>query len=245
MYRRAALAAWVAVVALCVSGCKKPSERGRVTSDALSSANKIVVLGSSTSAGYGPKDPDNAYVARYEAYLARAFPQFGLVNLAVGGQTTYHIQPSGFTPPAHRPRPVEGKNITAALALKPRAIIVNLPSNDTAENVSEAEQLANFNRVADLAKAAHVLLWVTTTQPRDFTNAAQIQEQQHVRDAILAAFAPRALDFWTPFATANGKIKPEYGAGDGTHLNDAAHALLRDIVVRAKIPETVLQATPP
>jgi lysophospholipase L1-like esterase len=233
------------LVVLGVFGCKKPSDAGRATSrnDAVdhSQSGKIVVLGSSTSQGVGPKDSENAYLARYEAYLAREFPQFTLVNLAVGGQTTYHIQPTGFRPPAGRPEPVKGKNITAALTLTPSAIVVNMPSNDVAENISETEQLANFNRVADLAKAAHVLLWVTTTQPRDFENASQITEQQRVRDAILATFAPRALDFWTPFATAEGKIKPEYGAGDGVHLNDAAHARLRDILVKAQIPQTVLQ----
>jgi lysophospholipase L1-like esterase len=202
---------------------------------------KIVVLGSSTSAGTGPKDPKNAYVVRYQAYLAQQFPHFTLVNLAVGGQNTYHIQPTGFTPPANRPAPVEGKNITAALALQPNAIVVNMPSNDTAANVTTSEQLANFERVADLANAAHVLLWVTTTQPRDFGNAAQITEQQQVRDAILTSYAPRTLDFWTPFATAEGKTKPEYGAGDGIHLNDAAHAILLDIVVAAQIPQTVRQ----
>ena len=47
----------------------------------------IVVLGSSTSAGIGPRDPKNAWVARYQRYLAEQFPSFTLTNLAVGGQT--------------------------------------------------------------------------------------------------------------------------------------------------------------
>ena len=197
----------------------------------------IVVLGSSTSAGTGPKEPKNAWVRRYQARLAERFPKLKLVNLAVGGQTTFEIQPTGYVPPPNRPAPVPGKNITAALALRPDAIIVNLPSNDQASNYTLAEQLANYDRIASLAADAHVQLWVSTTQPRNFGDAAQLAGLMQARDAIVQKFAPRTLDFWTPFATPNGHIKAAYDAGDGTHLNDAAHAILERIVEDAHIPE--------
>lgn len=202
----------------------------------------IVVLGSSTSAGSGPSDPKNAWVPRYASYLAGRFPSFAVSSLAVGGHTTYHIQPSSYTPPAGRPSPARGHNIDAALQLRPRAVIVNMPSNDTASRYSVAEQLANFERVAVLADRAHVPLWVTTTQPRNFGDPAQLTTQVAVRDAIRRRFAARALDFWTPFAAPSLKLAPRFDAGDGTHLNDAAHALLRDVVVAAGIPEAVQQA---
>ncbi len=204
----------------------------------------IVVLGSSTAAGTGPKDPKNAWVMRYKTYLAGEFPKFVLVNLAVGGQTTFEIQPSDYKPPANRPKPVEGKNITAALKLKPSAIIINTPTNDQASNFPVSEQLANYDRIAALTTAAHVLLWVATSQPRNFTNAAQLTSLMQVRDAISKKFTPRALDFWTPFAKADGTIKTEYDSGDGTHMNDAAHAILANTVIAAQIPEKVL-AQPP
>ncbi len=200
----------------------------------------IVVLGSSTSAGTGPKDPNNAWVPRYRNYLAAEFPQFKLTNLAVGGQTTYHIQPTGFVQPQGRPAPVTDKNITAALALHPGAIIVNMPSNDAASNIPLSEQVANYDRVAKLARDARVLLWVTTSQPRNFDNDAQHALLTQARDAINTKFAPRALNFWTTFADASGNIKAEYNSGDGTHMNDAAHALLQAIVVAAKVPDAVL-----
>lgn len=202
----------------------------------------IVVLGSSTAAGIGPKDAKNAWVARYQAHLAAHFPNVTLVNLAVGGQTTFEVQPTGYVPPSNRPAPVEGKNITAALRLNPRAIIVNLPSNDQASNYPLAEQLANYERLASMARDAHVALWVSTTQPRNFNAPAQIADLMQARDAINAKFAPRALDFWTPFAAANGFIKAGYNAGDGTHMNDAAHAILARIVEAAKIPESFAEA---
>lgn len=197
----------------------------------------IVVLGSSTSAGIGPKEAKNAWVARYQVYLAERFPNVSLVNLAVGGQSTFEIQPTGYLPPANRPAPVQGKNITAALALKPSAIIVNLPSNDQANHFPLAEQLANYDRVANSSASAQVPLWVSTTQPRNFDSSAQLEDLMRARDAISKKFAPHTLDFWTPFATADGSIKAGYNAGDGTHLNDSAHAILASIVEAARIPE--------
>ena len=140
-------------------------------------------------------------------------------------------------PPPNRPAPAHGKNITAALALQPNAIIVNLPSNDQASNYPLAEQLANYERIASLARSAQVLLWISTTQPRNFNDAAQLENLTQARDAISKNFAPRTLDFWTPFAAPNGFIKASYDSGDGTHLNDAAHAILSGIVEAAHIPE--------
>jgi lysophospholipase L1-like esterase len=226
-------------------GCRSRSAPTSGSAAARSSAAldpkkaAIVLLGSSTSAGTGPKDPDNAWAARYADYLAQRFPDFQLVNLAVGGQTTYHIQPTGFVPPPNRPAPAPEKNITAALALGPRGVIVNMPSNDSAENVPAPEQLQNLERVASLAEARGIPLWVSTTQPRNFSDEKQRTTQSLVRDQIQARFAPRVLDFWKPFATSEHTIKPEFDAGDGVHLNDAAHSLLVDIVIAAHIPETI------
>ncbi|HEY0468113.1 MAG TPA: SGNH/GDSL hydrolase family protein [Polyangiaceae bacterium] len=229
----------------CTEGSASSSSRSGVGADsagAIPQANpsvhgSIVVLGSSTAAGTGPKDPNNAWVARYRAKLRQQFPNVTLVNLAVGGQTTFELQPTGYVPPPNRPAPVEGKNITAALALKPSAIIVNLPSNDQANHYPLDEQLANYDRLANLAQSAQVPLWVSTTQPRNFGDSAQLENLTQARDAINKKFAPRTLDFWTPFAAPNGFIKPIYNSGDGTHLNDAAHAIVVKIVEAARIPE--------
>ncbi len=199
----------------------------------------IVVLGSSTSAGVGPKDPDDAYVPRYVAILARQFPSFSLVNLAVSGHTTYHVQPSGFVPPADRPAPAEGKNISAALALRPAAIFVNLPSNDAAAGFPASEQLDNLARLARLADDAQVLLWLTSTQPRRLA-PAQVSVQRQMREEILNRYSPRALDFWTPLAATDGSLQPQYDSGDGIHLNGAGHSVLLKLVVGARIPQVVL-----
>lgn len=240
----------LAFLLLSCTGCKERAEQSPASTPRANASDRqllepvsrsvrgsIVVLGSSTAAGIGPKHPKNAWVARYQAFLAARFPNVTLVNLAVGGQTTFEVQPTGYVPPANRPAPVEGRNITAALRLNPRAVVVNLPSNDQANNYPVSEQLANYDRLADSARSAHVQLWVSTSQPRNFNEAAQIDELKEMRDAILEKFSPHVLDFWTPFASPTGFIKASYNAGDGTHLNDAAHAILANIVEAARIPE--------
>lgn len=200
----------------------------------------IVVLGSSTAAGTGPKDPKNAWVERYRAHLAQAFKNFQLINLAVGGYTTYNEQPDDFVPPQGRPAPDKAHNITMALSKHPGAIIINLPGNDTASGVTLKEQTDNFARMTDLAGSASVLVWVATSQPRNFADQAQRMLQMQVRDAINAKYGDHALDFWTQFAEADGKIKAMYDSGDGIHMNDDAHALLAQEVIDAKVPEAIL-----
>lgn len=210
----------------------------------------IVVLGSSTAAGTGPKLPANAWVERYRAYLKAHFPKFTLTNLAVGGYTTYQMQPSDYAPPGNLPKPDKNHNITAALALRPNAIIINMPSNDTNANYPAADQLANFDRVTTLAAQSGASCWVTTSQPRNFTGDSDaVQQTKHgllmtVRDAIEQKYGDHTLDFWTKFADPQGNIKDMYGAGDGTHMNDDAHALLVQAVIKAKIPEAVLAKKP-
>jgi lysophospholipase L1-like esterase len=200
----------------------------------------IVVLGSSTAAGTGPKNPANAWVERYRAYLTKEFVNFELINLAVGGYNTYNEQPDGFVPPEGRPAPDKAHNITMALSKNPDAILINLPGNDTASGVTFQEQMDNFGRMTDLASQAGVLVWVATTQPRNFGEQAQRMLQMQVRDAVNTKYGEHALDFWNPFADADGKIKAMYDSGDGIHMNDDAHALLAQKVIDAKVPEAIV-----
>jgi len=130
----------------------------------------------------------------------------------------------------------------AALALKPDAILISLPSNDQAEGYGLEEQLANYDRLAAAAGSARVPLWVTTTQPRNFRETERRQGLLAARQAILRRFSPRAPDFWTPLADSAGLIRPELDSGDGTHVDDAGHALLARVVIEQRIPEAVLEA---
>ena len=95
-------------------------------------------------------------------------------NIAIGGATTYKMQPDWYTPPANRSGfPVDKtRNIDKAISLNPDGIIINYPSNDAANNFTLQEQKDNFLRVKAKADSAGIPIWVTTTQPRNFANAS-------------------------------------------------------------------------
>ena len=155
-------------------------------------------------------------------------------NLAVGGYTTYDIMPTGFIPPPNRPTPKIGRNISKAVTYVPEAIIINLPSNDVNLGYSINEQLSNYDTILSVASDNNIPVWVTTTQPRNFSSG-QILKQIEMRDSTFVRFGEKAVDFWTTIADTGGSIDPLYDSGDGIHLNDKAHAILFSRVVDAKV----------
>jgi lysophospholipase L1-like esterase len=201
-------------------------------------ASFVVVLGSSTAAGYGLADPSTSWVRRYTSYLAADLPGSTVTNLAVSGYTTYQIQPTGTVNPSGRPAVDAAHNITAALALHPDAIVVNMPSNDAATGVPVEDTMTNLKTVAARASAAHVLIWVSTTQPRQLA-ADGIALLIGVRDRTKQEFGDRALDFFTPLAAADGTPLPLYNQGDGIHPNAEGHRLLFEQVRMADLPAVI------
>ena len=203
-----------------------------------SESQYIIVLGSSTAAGVGVTTSDSAWVTRYTKYVQQRNTAVYIINLAVGGYTTYEILPDGYDTPANRPSPAIGHNITKALSYSPIAIIINLPSNDAAYNYSVDEQLFNYSVVMDKADSANVPVWVATTQPRNLTDI-QRQSLMEVRDSTYSIWGDYAIDFWSTIADESGKIVSAYGSGDGIHLNNAGHRILYNRVVNENIPITI------
>jgi lysophospholipase L1-like esterase len=199
----------------------------------------IVVLGSSTAAGYGLRDPQTSWPRRYAAFLATR--GWKLSNLAVSGYSTYQIQPTGTANSPERPEVDRDHNITAALALQPDAIIVNLPSNDAAMTVPVADSLANIKVVATKARDAHVLFWVTTSQPRSLP-PEQVRLIVDYRDRIKQDYGTYALDFFTPLAALDATPLPELNQGDGIHPNAEGHRLLFEQVRVADLPSAIAAA---
>ena len=152
-----------------------------------------------------------------------------MINLAVGGYSTYHIMPDNFLPPPSRPKPDRNNNITRALSFNPTAIIINLPSNDADYGYSVSEQLENYDTIRALIDSHGIPLWVATTQPRNLSSTGR-QNLLEMRDSTFTRFA-NPIDFWTVLAEEDGRIKPQYNSGDGVHLNDAAHRILFDRAV--------------
>ena len=195
---------------------------------------KIVVLGSSTAAGTGPSNTANAWVNQYRQYVKSVNASSEVVNLAVGGYTTYHVMPSDFIPPTDRPAPNPEHNITKALSHNPDVIIINLPTNDAASNYTVVEQLNNYKIILAKAAAQNVPVFITTTQPRNFTSD-QRKNLIAMRDSTLKKMGSKAIDFWTDIAIPDGTVNPVYDSGDGVHLNDAAHSILKSRVEKSSV----------
>lgn len=195
---------------------------------------KVAVLGSSTAAGSGVANSANAWVNQYRQYLKTLNASNDVVNLAVGGYTTYHTMASDYTAPTDRPSPDIEHNITKALTYNPDVIIVNLPTNDAASNYTVTEQLKNYRAIKAQAAARNIPVYFATTQPRYLT-VDQRKNLMDTRDSINLYYGTKAIDFWTGIANEDGTIQTQYNSGDGVHLNDVAHTVLKDRVVASDI----------
>ncbi|MFD1630831.1 GDSL-type esterase/lipase family protein [Pseudopedobacter beijingensis] len=188
---------------------------------------KVVVLGSSTAEGTGAT-AGQGWVARYTAYLKSINVNSELINLGKGGYTTYEIMPNGNSVAGKR-APDTDRNITKALLYSPDVIIVNMPSNDVAAGYLASEVMANYAAIKLIAETAGAQIFFTTTQPRNM-GFEQNQQQIAIKEATIATYPDRYIDFWSGIAEQDGTIKSEYNY-DGIHLNDAGHEILYNRVV--------------
>lgn len=201
---------------------------------------KIVILGSSTAYGTGASPIDSSWARKFAKYVSLQNPAASVVNLGQPGYNSYHVLPTGFVPPSSRPFPVDTThNITKALSLNPKAIIVNLPSNDIAFGVPVAEVKSNFELILAKADSAKVPVWFTTTQPRNNLSTTEKQLQVELKNWILQRFGNKAIDFYTDIADAKDSIVLLYSAGDGVHVNNAGHHLFFRKVVEEKIWDSI------
>lgn len=196
---------------------------------------RIVVLGSSTAAGIGPSDINNAWVYKYKTYLEEMDTHYEVNNLALGGYVTYNILPTGTPIPVGVSRTVDvNRNITKAIELNADGIIINMPSNDAASGYPVEDQVYNYGLIKNDAVAENIPLWVTTPQPRNFgTNTTNLNIQVGMVQATYDTFGnDMTVDFWTDLGVAdNNGILPQYDAGDGIHMNDAGHQILFDRII--------------
>jgi lysophospholipase L1-like esterase len=194
---------------------------------------RLVVLGSSTSAGTGASVPDSAWVNRFQAAYAKDKTDnqdTAVINLAVGGYVTYKIMPNEYIAPAGKPTADTAHNVTKALSYAPSIIIINLPTNDVGNGYSRAEFIGNLRYLYHYIQAAGVKPFITTTQPRSQYDSNYRSILHDMVDSIMTSFGNDAIDFWNGIATTDDlyNIKPELNSGDGVHLNDKGHGLLFD-----------------
>ncbi|WP_029904979.1 SGNH/GDSL hydrolase family protein [Prevotella sp. 10(H)] len=189
---------------------------------------KIVILGSSSAQGAGPRDGNNAWVNRYRNYVQSVDSTINIYNLAKGGYTTYKMMPTGFIPPSDDDKyktDIE-RNIDKTLELSPDAIILNFPTNDIANGFTVEEQVANYKLIIDMSRKVGVKVWLTTAQPHSYGDDNFRKKLKELNIRLKMEFGELLIDFWTLVADNDGKIRPIYDSGDGVHLSDAAHGIL-------------------
>jgi lysophospholipase L1-like esterase len=196
---------------------------------------RIVVLGSSTAEGAGPRDINQSWAQLYREHCASQVEGCRVINLARGGYSTHRLLPDDHTVADTLPQPDRGRNISEALRLRPDAILINLPSNDAAYGISVDEQLRNYDVIMQTAQDAGVPVWVTTTQPRNMESVRR-DAQIAMRDSTFARWPDHVIDFWTGLATEDGRVLTEMDSGDGIHLNETAHRLMFERVREIDVP---------
>lgn len=206
-----------------------------LVASAIPAQRTMVILGSSTSAGTGASSYDSAYAGRYAKHLASLDGGWKLVNLAVGGYTTYHLMPTGNMAPTGRPKPDTARNLTKALSLKPEVLLLSLGSNDIGNNFAASEYEANYDSIRTIAMRAGVRTWVSTCMPRSAQDSAGRRKILALRSRIMQRYAPQALDFYDSLGMADGTFFPAFNSGDGIHTNNRGHLLLFRRVVAADL----------
>lgn len=186
-----------------------------------------VVLGSSSAAGVGAT-AGQGWVARVSA--TQSLHAVQVLNLAVGGSTTHTALPTTASPRAGRPAPDRARNLDRALAAGPRLLLLAFPSNDTAAGYDAAETIDNLLAVRNGAAAGGVPTVVLGMQPRDSFTATQADRLRQIDHALASQLGPCFVPLRDALSDGLGRIRPDFAAGDGVHLNDAGHALIADLV---------------
>lgn len=217
----------------------------KLNAQTCTNAFHIVILGSSTAYGYGASKISKSWAYKYAQYLKNINPDYIVDNLAVAGTTTYSAQPDNYVPPAGRPSPLQGHNITAAIKLNADAIIINFPTNDVVNNFTLSEQENNLKRISSQAAKNNILVWVATPQPRNKLTHTQVTRQHKLYDWIMSYYGVKAIDFHKGLASATDSILFKYDSGDGIHVNDDGHLLLYNRVVKESIPDSLCNVVIP
>jgi len=196
----------------------------------------IVVIGSSTAAGDGATTLDSDYVSIVKRYYQALHEVDTIYDLGLPGSTTFFGMPTSFSNYGSQHAPMDSFNVTAALdQYHADVVLVNYPTNDLAGGISMTQFLSNLQAISDTVFAAGKVCYVTTTQPRDAEPAWINQLLFAGRDSVLNAFPVYGIDFYTAIVAADSiSINPIYAA-DSTHVNNAGHAVLAQVVINKSI----------
>ena len=192
---------------------------------------KVVVMGSSTSAGTGASSFANSYVGKLTAYYSQNTNDnldTVVTDIALGGTNTYNELQNGLAAVPNRPYPPDPqRNVDKALSFSPDVIIINLPTNDIASAYTPTEYMYNLRQMYSKIVSANVRCYITTTQPRNLP-VPQRQMLRDLVDSIKNTFGVYSIDFWSDLVTGGdtNQIRAAVSAGDSIHVNDLGHNYL-------------------
>jgi acyl-CoA thioesterase-1 len=194
------------------------------------STKVVVILGSSTAAGYGASRYDSCWVARLNKQLLKDSVKIKVVNLSVPGYVTYHILPTGLISPAGRPQPDLARNLTQALTFKPLLIIINMPTNDISNSYTNNEIIGNYAQIVQGMEEKKVEYIITGTQPRNFPDIQMRQRLKELNNLLKPIYTNHYCDYLEKLSSSTYTIMDDYSAGDGTHLNDKGHKVVFEAI---------------
>lgn len=202
---------------------------------------KVVIMGSSTAAGYGASTYQLSWAGRLESSFninKTDGTDTVFYNIAVGGYNTYQELPTAYAPPAGRPSPDPLADVTTAMAYHPDIVIINLPSNDVGDGFSITETMDNFRLMYNSITAGGAKCYITTSQPRNDYSVSQRQALLVMKDSILGQFGTFAINFWDDLVTADGMNMlrdDRRNPASQVHPNDTGHNFLFERVSNKNI----------
>jgi lysophospholipase L1-like esterase len=146
------------------------------------------------------------------------------LNRGIGGQTTSQL--------LLRTR-------QDAIALHPRALIIQGGSNDMRLGFSPEAIRDNIASIADIARANHIRVLVAAMTPvcdcvRPLTGERTVARIRHLNDLLKELCKQHHyeyLDYYTPLANEEGRMRQEFTT-DGVHLNDQGYSRIAPVVMR-------------
>lgn len=193
-------------------------------------AATIVIMGSSTAAGKGAAPIDSCWVNLLKLATINNKKKLSWYNLAMGGYTTYQALPAGDSM----------RNITRALRLKPSLFLLSYPTNDVANNYTDATIMGNFKelvRIIDSAKVPYILLG---TQPRNFKDMGQRMRLKTLNEEMKTVYGERFDNVYDTLAAGDLTIRSVLSFGDGVHVNNAGHRIIMQTVLQHAVFKNVI-----
>jgi hypothetical protein len=199
------------------------------------------IQGSSTASCYGSSSYYTCWVNLLDNYYDVPGKWDTKVDqVAKPGYSPYEGMVASYVPPAGRPLPDPGYDVTKMLSFTPLAatVIVNYPTNGY-DTYTITESMACLRAIRDNYLQAGIRCFITTSQPRTSGNFATSDAKKklaEIKDSVLMEFGDYAIDFWTPLVNpVDSSILPQYDSGDQTHLNDAGHQVIFNQVIQKSI----------